>query len=185
MRLILVRHAAPLIPTPAGPAELVRPLTAAGLDAAAALAPELAALRPGGVASSPYLRAVQTVRPAAQLLGLRISLRLALREWDSGFEPGPDYARYHAESWADPAQARPGGESLTQLSTRAVRALREMLTGPDALVGSHGTFLARALVGFGIPVDREFVRAMPMPAVYLLDFADPDAVPEITGPGLT
>jgi 2,3-bisphosphoglycerate-dependent phosphoglycerate mutase len=183
MRLILVRHAAPVIPSSGGPAELIRPLTDAGLRAAAELAPRLAALHPGVVVSSPYLRAVQTVRPAALELGLRVHLRLALREWDSGFEPGPDYARHHTESWADPALARAGGESLTQLTERAAGALRPLLTGPDVVVGSHGTFLSRALVGFGFSVDWSFVRAMPVPAVYVLEFADPASPPVVSGPG--
>lgn len=39
---------------------------------------------------------------------------------------------------------------------------------PDAtvLVGSHGTFVARALIAAGQRVDWEFSRAMPMPAIY-------------------
>lgn len=184
MRLILVRHAAPVIPEPGGPAELIRPLTDAGLRAAAALAPELAALRPGAFYSSPYLRAVQTVRPAALSLGLRVHLRLALREWDSGLAPRPDYARHHAASWADPGLVRSGGESLAQVTERAVGALRPLLAGPDTVVGSHGTFLSRALIGFGCPVDWPFAQAMPMPAVYVLDFAAVDSAPVVSGPGL-
>ena len=42
-----------------------RPLTATGLAAAERLAPELLALQPTAILSSPYLRAVQTVAPAA------------------------------------------------------------------------------------------------------------------------
>jgi 2,3-bisphosphoglycerate-dependent phosphoglycerate mutase len=170
------------VPTPAGPSELDRPLTPGGVSAAASLAPELAALGAGRVVSSPYLRAVQTVRPAADALGVPVETDPELREWDSGLRPRPDFARLHEESWADPALTRSGGESLAQLSARAVVALRRLLDGPDVLVGSHGTFVSRALVGFGCPVGWAFARAMPMPAVYVLSFAS--SVPEISGPGL-
>lgn len=90
----------------------------------------------------------------------------ALREWDSGYAPSPEYERLDAESWADPTFARPGGESLAQLSSRAVEALSRR--SGDTIVGSHGTFIARALAGFGVSVDLAFVRAMPMPAVFVL-----------------
>lgn len=39
---------------------------------------------------------------------------------------------------------------------------------PEAtvVVGSHGTFVARALIAAGHDTDWEFCRLMPMPAVY-------------------
>jgi 2,3-bisphosphoglycerate-dependent phosphoglycerate mutase len=46
--------------------------------------------------------------------------------------------------------------------------VRELARAYDGvvLVGSHGTFVARTLAGFGVEVDWAFVRDMPMPAVY-------------------
>jgi 2,3-bisphosphoglycerate-dependent phosphoglycerate mutase len=159
----------PVLP-PDWPDQSTRPLTASGSAAADELAPRLASLGPAAVVSSPYLRAVQTVAPAAALLGMPVETDFSLREWDSGYEPTPEYERLDAESWADPAFARAGGESLAQLSSRAVAALSR-LTG-DTIVGSHGTFIARALAGFGVPVDLNFVRSMPMPAVFVLTMSD-------------
>ncbi len=160
------------------------------------------------IASSPYLRAVETVTPLADALGLPVRTWAELREWDSGLEPSPDYERHYAASWADPDLARPGGESLRALSARATAILRALaaahpdgtvvvggdgtfvaraLAGSHAhgtvVVGSHGTFVARALAGFGVDgVDWPFARAMPMPAVYRLRLT-PDTV-HATGPGL-
>jgi|SRR5579875_3570685 len=165
MRIILVRHAAPVLPMD-WPDQSTRPLTAAGRAAAAELAPRLATLGATAVVSSPYRRAVQTVEPVAALLGVPVEPDFSLREWDSGYAPTPAYERLDAESWADPAYARPGGESLAELSSRAVAALTG-LPG-DTIVGSHGTFISRALAGFGVAVDLAFVRAMPMPAVFVL-----------------
>jgi 2,3-bisphosphoglycerate-dependent phosphoglycerate mutase len=175
--IVLVRHAESVHPTPGGPDEYHRPLAETGLAQAEELVEELAALKPDRIVASPYLRAVQTVQPLAKALGLPVHTDHELREWDSGLEPTPDYARHYEASWADPSFARPGGESLNQLTERAVSILRSF-TG-TVVIGSHGTFVARALAGFGVPVDWPFSDAMPMPAIYLI------ADTGITGPGLS
>ena len=183
--LILVRHAEPSIPEPGGPDDLHRGLTPRGRAQAQQLIPELVSLAPVAVASSPYLRAVQTVQPTARHLGVPVTTDPALREWDSGLEPRPDYADHYAASWADATFARPGGESLAQLSERAVAALRALAANFDGgavIVGSHGTFISRALAGFGVITDWPFSRVMPMPAVYRLDLAGHGI--RASGPGL-
>jgi 2,3-bisphosphoglycerate-dependent phosphoglycerate mutase len=175
--IVLVRHAESVHPTPGGPDEYHRPLAETGLAQAEQLVEELAALKPDRIVASPYLRAVQTVQPLAKALGLPVHTDHRLREWDSGLAPTPDYARHYEASWADPSFARPGGESLNQLTERAVSVLRSF-TG-TVVIGSHGTFVARALAGFGVPIDWPFSDAMPMPAIYLI------ADTGITGPGLS
>ncbi len=141
-------------------------------------------MRPSTIVSSPYLRAIQTVRPAAHLLSLPVATYPDLREWDSGLSIRPDYADQHAASWRAPTVARPDGESLNQLTERAVAALSLLLDTHQGavIVGSHGTFVARALAGFGADVDWSFARAMPMPAVYTVEFCTSEVV--LTGPGL-
>ncbi|MFI9816545.1 histidine phosphatase family protein [Saccharothrix variisporea] len=184
--LILVRHARPLLPAPGGPDDHHRPLTEEGLAQAERLVDDLAGLRPTAIASSPYLRAVQTVEPTARALGLPVHRDHDLREWDSAIGSTPDYARHYAESWADPHHTRPGAESLHQLSVRAttaLTALAEHHQDGTVVIGSHGTFISRALVGFGVTtVDWPFSHAMPMPALYRLRFTARGV--EITGPGL-
>lgn len=184
--VVLVRHARPLLPTPNGPDDHHRPLTEAGLAQAERLVEDLAAIKPALIASSPYLRAVQTVEPTARALGMPVETRHDLREWDSGLGPTPDYARHFAQSWADPHFARPGGESLHDLTVRATAALESLARqhpGATVVVGSHGTFISRALVGAGLrAVDWPFSHAMPMPAIYRLRFTGRGV--RATGPGL-
>ena len=182
--VVLVRHAEPFFPVPDGPDDLHRSLTPVGLEQAERLVAELVRPRPHRVVSSPYLRAVQTVEPVARALGLPVETAHALREWDSSLEPTPDYARHYAESWADPRFARPGGESLAQLTERATAALTSLARHDGTVVvGSHGTFVSRALVGFGVAaVDWDFSHAMPMPAVYRVRFGDGGV--QVRGPGL-
>ncbi|WP_268895618.1 histidine phosphatase family protein [Nocardia sp. CY41] len=82
--------------------------------------------------------------------------------------------------------ARPGGESMRQLSGRATAILTQLAQrhrGGTVVIGSHGTFISRALIGFGCrEVDWAFHRAMPMPAIYRLAFEDSGV--RATGPGL-
>lgn len=183
--VVLVRHAEPYLPRPGGPDDYGRGLTARGHEQAQALVVDLVDPRPAAVVSSPYLRAVQTVAPTARTLDLAVLSDPLLREWDSGLEARPDYADHYALSWADPDFTRPGGESLAELSARAVGALRALalrFAGGTVVVGSHGTFIARAPAGFGVAVDWPLCRAMPMPARYRLTFAG-DRV-HASGPGL-
>ena len=79
MRLILVRHAEA---APGQPDEQ-RPLTAAGLEAARALADRIAAQSPSAVLSSPLLRARQTATPIADAAGVGV-------EVDHRLAPGAD-----------------------------------------------------------------------------------------------
>ncbi|WP_280464129.1 histidine phosphatase family protein [Nocardia carnea] len=184
--LILVRHARSVPPTPDGPGDYQRPLTDSGKAQAAGLADDLAAREPRLIVSSPYLRAVQTLEPAARILGMPIRTDPQLQEWDSGIVPGPGYERYYEESWAYPRRVHPGGESLHDLTERAIRTLTGLLAdcaGRPALVGSHGTFISRALLGFGCPgINWDFHRAMPMPAIYHLEIGARSV--RAAGPGL-
>jgi 2,3-bisphosphoglycerate-dependent phosphoglycerate mutase len=87
LRILLVRHAEPVVATLDGPAEPLRPLTERGHRQAEALAEELCAARPHTIVSSPYRRALDTVRPAADRIGLGIELLDDLCEWRSGLRP--------------------------------------------------------------------------------------------------
>lgn len=184
--IFLVRHAQSVPPALNGPDEYQRPLTDIGRAQANQVAGSLADLDPSVVISSPYLRAVQTLEPAAQQWNLPIHTDPRLREWDSGIEPAPDYARHYAQSWAHPQWARPGAESLLELTERAVHVLTDIVDGlrsRPAVIGSHGTFVARALIGLGCSgVSWAFQQAMPMPAVYRLEFGG--STVHAVGPGL-
>lgn len=168
-RIVLVRHAQSVRPRFGEPDYDERPLTSAGLAQAEELAERLAAYAPDAVLSSPQLRAVQTVRPAAGALGLAVVTWAELREWESGLVPSAEFATQYGYSWANPGFAHGSGESLDTLTVRVRKALARIAAEyPDAtvLVGSHGTFVSRALIAAGHHADWESVRAMPMPAIY-------------------
>ncbi len=182
--VLLVRHATSVPPVEGGPDEYERPLTDEGHAQAAALAAALVSAGPVRFVSSPYRRALETIAPAAAGLGLAVEPRHELREWDSGLRPTPDWARHYRMAWRHPDHAKPGSESHAALAARATAALTALADGPTpVVVGSHGTFVARALHAFGrTEVDDEFWLAMPMPAVYHLRWHDGAVRAE--GPGL-
>ncbi|MEK8105243.1 histidine phosphatase family protein [Micromonospora sp. M12] len=126
--VVLVRHALSVQPTADGPDELTRPLTPAGLRQARDLVGALVEPRPVAVWSSPYCRAVQTVRPTARALGLTVRPWWNLREWEDGLPYTTDWEPHYERSWADPSFARPDGENLDQVTARAVAAVRALAT---------------------------------------------------------
>jgi 2,3-bisphosphoglycerate-dependent phosphoglycerate mutase len=185
-RILLVRHAQSVPPSVGGPGESERPLTDAGIRQAEQLVPVLAAAGASRVLSSPYLRAVQTVEPTARAGGLVVERRDELREWVSGLEPRPDWQARYRDAWTRPTAAFGAGETHEALTRRAVRALEqirdETTVGETVVVGSHGTWISRALLGLGCPVDADFWFAMPMPAVYEVVLGGRS--PRVSGPGL-
>jgi 2,3-bisphosphoglycerate-dependent phosphoglycerate mutase len=168
-RIVFVRHADSVRPRLGEPDYDQRPLSPAGLQQAEELVERLVAYAPAVVLSSPQLRAVQTVTPAAKALGLEVITWPELREWESGLVPSDDWETLYTYSWANPSTAHGTGESLDQLTVRAGKALARMAQEyPDAtvVVGSHGTILSRALIAAGHHADWDFCRTMPMPAIY-------------------
>lgn len=188
--VVLVRHASSQVPTADGPDDLRRPLTDADLSAARDLAPELAALQPKRILSSPYLRAVQTVAPAAEMLQLAVTLDDGLREWWAASAPAPPCAFHDRalRAWRQPESAVADGESIADLDVRVVRGLRrlQLLARQDGTVmaAGHGTWIARALAASDDRVDIAFWMAMPTPAVYVIRWDGHHRAPVVSGPGL-
>ncbi|MFJ4651070.1 histidine phosphatase family protein [Nocardia sp. NPDC088792] len=181
-----MRHALSVIPVPDGPDNYHRPLAAEGMRQADRLVDDLIRFAPAKIVSSPYLRAVQTVEPLSRALGSPVKPMPALREWDSGLPRTPQWERYYGDSWDDPTHVYGDGESLAQLTSRSTSAVTELAREHPTtavIVGSHGMFISRALLGLGAPgVSWQFSCAMPMPAIYRLDFFESKL--RVRGPGL-
>lgn len=184
--LLLVRHAASVPPTPAGPDEYQRPLSDTGKRQAEALVDVLATRSPARVLSSPFLRAVQTVGPTAAAIGIAVETRHVLREWRSGIGPTSSWQAHYRDCWQRPDWCVPGGETHRALEERASRALEQVAAQASrdsvTVVSSHGTWIARVLHGLGCAVGVDFWLDMPMPAVYEVVLTGGSAA--VTGPGL-
>lgn len=185
-RLLLVRHATSLPPAVDGPDDANRPLTDRGQAEAEALATVVVPYAPQRVLSSPYVRAVQTVEPAAQALGLVVERVEVLREWRSGIGPTPHWHSHCRRCWEQPDRKSGDGETHADLEKRALRGVAQAAAataeGSVTVVASHGAWISRALHGLGCSVTADFWLTMPMPAMYDVAVSPGDTV--VQGPGL-
>lgn len=97
------------------------------------------------VLSSPYKRAVDTVRDFADSEGMEINLIHDFRERkvDSGWIE--DFTSFAKMQWEDFTYKLSDGECLQEVQTRNVSALQQALkkyAGKNIAVGSHGTALS-------------------------------------------
>jgi broad specificity phosphatase PhoE len=111
------------------------PLTELGHAQAAAVARDLATLRPGALISSDLHRAVQTAEHCARATGLAFTTTPALREQGYGVLEGrPSRELWDVVDWTDPHWSAEGGESLAQLHERVTGFLHQLRTDPPAEV---------------------------------------------------
>lgn len=97
------------------------------------------------VISSPYKRAVDTIRDFADSYGFEIEIIDAFRERkvDSGWIE--DFDAFAKKQWEDFTFKRSDGESLQEVQARNITALRSVLdtyAGKNIVIGSHGTALS-------------------------------------------
>jgi 2,3-bisphosphoglycerate-dependent phosphoglycerate mutase len=132
--------------------QLDSPLTARGLQQAAAIAQRLKRYRFAALYSSDLGRALQTAEIVAQATGAGIAVDAGLRERDTGIFQGlthdemavkypAEYAAYRSDPFA---YAIPAGESGLQRSERSVRVFNTLADkhGEDTIVViTHGGFL--------------------------------------------
>ena len=175
-RLILVRHAQSA-PDPSLP-EGEFPLSEIGRRQAADLAPVLAELGVDALASSPYIRAVDTLRPYAAATGLPIAVDEDLREralgkWlDDVAQVEAAVARMHA----DLDFRLEGGETGHACLARFEVALARMVEshpGRTIAVASHGGVLSHLLARHDGDLAGEFWRRIRNPHLFVFD-VDPE-----------
>lgn len=147
-RVYFVRHAQPVH---SHEEDRTRPLTEEGKQDTALVAEVLADKQIDAFYCSPYLRSLDTIRPAAAVSGLPILQDERLRERQAG-EQGNANLR-DADSplrrrWQDFSWHEPGGESIGQVQQRNIAALQEILLknpGKNIAIGTHGTALSSIL----------------------------------------
>lgn len=114
------------------------------------------------VLSSPYKRAVDTVREFADAKGLEITLVDGFRERkvDSGWIE--DFNGFCRRQWEDFAFKLSDGESLREVQKRNIDALNQVLytyNDKNIVIGSHGTALSTIINYFDSSFGyNEFVK---------------------------
>lgn len=143
-----VRHAQPIH---SHQEDSTRPLTQEGKADTALVTKVLADKNIHCFYCSPYLRSLDTIRPAAAHYGLPILTKEGLRERQVGQQGNAglrDADSPLRRRWQDFSWHEPGGESIEQVQQRNIAALREILSenqGKNIAVGTHGTALSAIL----------------------------------------
>jgi 2,3-bisphosphoglycerate-dependent phosphoglycerate mutase len=172
-RIVLVRHArsAPDRDRP----EPEWPLSDEGRRQADALVPVLSAAGVNRLASSPYVRAIETLRPFAAASGQEIEIHPDLRErrltsdWIEDLEP--ELARMHA----DLAYGWPDGETGTEAAARMSAVLHKIARqrpGDCVAAATHGAVTCHLLRSLGGGLDEDYWRRVRNPHVFEFDVGD-------------
>jgi 2,3-bisphosphoglycerate-dependent phosphoglycerate mutase len=152
-----------------------RPLSDKGIRAAEELAVTLAAERPIAIYSSPYRRAIQTVEPLADRVGIAIQIVEDLRERLLGSHLSDGWQHHMSRAWENFDYALEGGESSREAQRRVLSVLDDLRSRHRAgtiVAASHGNLIALALNAIVPTVNHNFWRSMRLPDVYRLEWVD-------------
>ena len=171
MRVLLIRHAESQ-PNPNLP-ESEWPLSPAGQLQAEALIRPLEKQGAEVLYSSPFRRAIDTIKPFARAAGLPISIKRSLRErkLTSGFHPG--WKELIRKAWDDLEFKSPGGESGLDCQARMrtrVDSLAARNPGRTIVVASHGNAIALYLNSLDNSFGWEAWAAMKNPDVFCVEY---------------
>lgn len=125
--------------------------------------------------TSPYRRALDTIRPFAEAVRLPIVHVPDFRERRVDAAWIEDFDAFSRHQWADFDFRLPGGESLREVQDRNIAALMGLLrqhAGQSVVVGSHGTAISVILNHFDPAFGHaqfESIRRL-MPWIVRLDF---------------
>ncbi|MGC9371651.1 MAG: histidine phosphatase family protein [Paracoccaceae bacterium] len=155
----------------------MRPLSAEGAAAAWRVADHLASDPIDVIVSSPYRRAIETVRPLADRLGLAIGIEPDLRErtLTTASLPPERFETAVRATWSNFGFTHPGGETNHAALQRGVAVVRRLVRtcpGRHIVVSTHGNLLALILHHFDPTIDYAFWSALTMPDVYRLRLGD-------------
>lgn len=129
--------------------------------------------------SSPYERALSTIRPFAEEAGIEVETDERLSERVLSLAPHPDWLEMLEKSFSDPELAYEGGESGATAGQRGIDAITDVLekSGEIAAVVTHGNLLALILQHYDKSYGFDQWKALSNPDVFELRFKG--EIPEI------
>ncbi|TDF93797.1 histidine phosphatase family protein [Paenibacillus piri] len=159
--------------------ERERGLSDRGKKAAALVTELLADCGIAAVVSSPYARAVETVKGLADRMGIPIELEEDLRERQlAGIDyivEDRDFIPAVEKLFAEPDFSFPGGESNAASQRRSVAALRRVMErhkGKSIAVGTHGNIMTVMMQYFNSSIGLAFWKQTSKPDIYKMEFDD-------------
>ena len=158
-----------------------RPLTDEGKNDSTAVANLLKNRKVGFIASSPYVRAIDTVGLYSLVSGIDINIYEDFREREAGNWSGDNFFDFIEKQWSDFDYHIEGGESLREVRERNIRALKRLLaehTNENIAVATHGTSLSVILNYYYPEFDFNCFKKIVdfMPFIIRLDFEDGQCV---------
>lgn len=127
--------------------------------------------------SSPYKRAVETIRGLAEQAGKEVAIIEDLRErvFVSGDTRISDKELLPLlrKSFADPNFSLPGGESNTACQKRAVAVLEDLVItyqGSKVVIGTHGAVMTLMMGYYDSQYGLDFLLQSSKPDVYKMEF---------------
>jgi len=152
-----------------------RPLTEKGLKDAQSVQAFFSCLNVDAFYSSPYKRAIDTIKGAADLKGTKITLIDDFRERAVSDEWIDDFNAFARRQWSDFDFKLPCGESLRETETRNIRSFSEILQkheGETVVIGGHGTAISTLLHHYNPSFGYEDFKSIQpiMPFVVLFTF---------------
>lgn len=125
------------------------------------------------VFSSPYARAIHTVKGIADDREQDVIPIEDLKERRLAEEPVDDFPAAIDRLWSDSHYAFPGGESNDAAQKRGASVIRKLLTqyeGKSMVIGTHGNIMVLMMKEFDSTYDLSFWKQLSMPDVYKLTF---------------
>jgi 2,3-bisphosphoglycerate-dependent phosphoglycerate mutase len=148
------------------------PLTEEGRKQAERLADYLQNKGIDAVFCSPWVRAVDSIRPFAERQKLPIQTDSRLIERILSFPATADWRQHLEAAFSDPDMCLPGGESGRTATQRAIELLNEIRQSPaqTPLLISHGNLITLILGHFDATVGFEHWKQMTNPDIYYVLF---------------
>jgi 2,3-bisphosphoglycerate-dependent phosphoglycerate mutase len=122
--------------------------------------------------SSPYLRAIESIKPYAENIDLKINIDDRLRERVLSNEPVDDWLEVLEQSFDDHDYSLPGGESANEATYRVNQLLNEIYESDDSniILVTHGNLFALILRQFDDSFGFNQWKEIQNPDVYLITY---------------
>ncbi len=167
--LYFVRHAHSIYT----PDELNRPLSERGFSDVKIVTKLLEMEGIDIVVSSPYKRAVQTVKGIAEYINTEVEIIDGFKERTLTTIPANDFTLAIAKVWEDYNFSWEGGESNIVAQKRGVEStlnILEKYKGENVVIGTHGNIMVLIMNFFDSQFDFPFWKNLDMPEIYKLTF---------------
>ncbi len=181
-KIYFVRHAQPDFSIKD---DMIRPLTENGIKDSIKVTSSLVDKDITYIYSSPFKRAIDTIKDLAMTIGLEIQIHNDFRERNVG-KWVEDFKEFSLNQWEDFDYKILDGESLREVQERNIVALFNILDnycGKNVVIGTHGTALSTIMnyfkPDFGYNDFWDMVDKMPYVLCFSFDGRELENIEEI------